>query len=170
MTNYYVGFYKNKNPYYIFARIIEWAQSTPYSHCEIIEVIDDDWASAVTFGSVFPKSRELPLSEMKKHYDLLYIIPLMNCSEYSPQILKALMNKNYSFGQILLVGINILTKGLLSCLPYVKLNLSKYLICTELVGVFMQESCNYRFDKSPEMLHGFDVEQIALAHILKDEV
>lgn len=41
MTNYYAVFFKNKSPYYIFARLIEWVDGTDFSHCEIVKVADD---------------------------------------------------------------------------------------------------------------------------------
>ena len=169
MNQYYLCFYKNKNPLYIFARIIEWVDKTDYSHVEIVKVVNDNWDEAVSYGSVFPESRNINLKDIKRHYQLKKAIPLVVKVENPELVLNVLMGKPYSFGQIFLAGLRILTKGAFAKLSYVKLNLSKMLICTELCGIFMQEACGYRFETSPEVLSLDECEQIALKNMLKDD-
>lgn len=84
------------------------------------------------------------------------------CSILIELLLKCLCNKPYSFLQIILAGIKVIAKGSIYWLPGVKPNLSKYLICTEFAGIFMQEACGSRFDQSPELLTLEEVESIAL--------
>jgi len=168
MTQYYLCFFKNKNPLYFFARIIEWVDKTNYSHCEIVKVVDDNWGEAISYGSVFPKSRKIKLSVFKKKYELKKAIPLVVKTEHAESVLEVLLGKPYSVAQIILAGLKILTKGYFKSLSRVKLNLSKSLICTELVGIFMQEACGLRFDISPEVLSLNDCEQIALSGLRED--
>jgi hypothetical protein len=168
VNNYYLCFFKNKNPLYIFARIIEWVDHTDYSHVEIVKVIDDNWDDAVSCGSVFPKSRRIKLNELKKHYELKKAIPLITKVENPESVLDVLMDKPYSFVQIIITGFKILTKGAFAKLSYVKVNLSQMLICTELAGIFMQEACSLRFSISPETMSLDDCEAIALGALRED--
>jgi hypothetical protein len=167
MTKYYSVFFKNKNPYYIFARLIEWVDGTDFSHVEIVKVVDDNWKDADSYGSVFSRSRKIKLSELKKHYEIKDAVELAVCVEKPDAILESLMGKLYSFLQILLTGVNLITKASISWLPYVKVNLSKALICTELAGIFMQEACQYKFQESPELLSVEQTRQIALKNLFK---
>lgn len=170
MTNYYAVFFKNKNPFYVFARLIEWVDGTDFSHCEIVKVVDDNWAEAICYGSVFPESRSILLKEMVEHYEIKVIVPLLVKVKNPDVILTALMNRSYSLVQILLIGIKILTGSSISWLPYVKVNLSKILICTEAVSLFMQEACQYKFEESPEMLSVEETLKIAMYNLPKNEV
>ena len=61
MIKFSAVFFKNMNPFYIFADAIEIAEGIDFSHVEIVRVINDDWENAITFGSIFPKSRKLML-------------------------------------------------------------------------------------------------------------
>lgn len=169
MTQYYLAFYHRKNPFYFFARIIEWVDDTKESHVEILRVENGDFENAMTYGSVFPKSRKAFLKDEKKLYNLTKCIPLIVKCENPDAVLESLLGKPYSFAQIFLAGLKILLKGSISCLPYLKLNLSKELICTEFAGLFVQEACQYRFDVSPELLSITEVEQIGLNNLLRDE-
>ncbi len=165
MTEYYLCFFKNKNPYYIFARIIEWVDKADFSHVEVVKVENGDWQNAVSYGSIFRKSRKIQLKELKKHYEIKDAVILNVVTENPTVILESLMNKPYSFAQILLIGIMLLTKSAISWLPNIKLNLSKELVCTELAGIFMQEACHIKFSTSPEMLSVEETRQIALKNL-----
>jgi hypothetical protein len=171
MTEYYIAFVQNKNRFNPFARLIEIVEKRETSHVEIVKVTDYKTDEAIAWGSVFPKSRKISLIELKKHYKVERMVPLK--TKYPDSscelILDSLCGKPYSFTQVILTGIKILTKGSLSKLNLVKPNLSKYLICTELAGIFMQEACGYRFDKSPEFLSLDEIEKIALSNLLKDD-
>jgi len=107
---------------------------------------------------------------MKKHYKIERLVPLriMLPDSSCEIILDGLCGKPYSFVQLILAGIKILAKGSVSWLSTVKPNLSKYLICTELAGIFMQEACGYRFEKSPELLSLEEIETIALKNLLEN--
>lgn len=170
MVKYYVCGFKNMRPYYIFADILEFAEKLDWSHVEIVRVVNDKWSEATTFGSIFPKSRSMPLSEMLEHYEMKFVIPLLVKVEIpkADKILVELMNKRYSLAQIVFAGLRILTGFSVSWLNTTKPNLSKFLICTELVGIFMQEACQYRFETSPELLTLRETKQIAIDGLPKD--
>jgi hypothetical protein len=172
MTKYYLGFFHNKTNVAPFARLIEWVERRSSSHCEIIAVDDYDIKNAVCYGSVWPKSRSISLTEMKLKYETQIFIPL-NLAVTDQQariILESLMNKPYSLTQNIIIGIKILCEGLSGFLSGVKLNLSRCLNCTELAGIFMQEACNYRFSQSVEALSLTEVESIGLKNLIIDEV
>lgn len=171
MTEFYLAFFQNKNRFNPFAKIIEVVEKRETSHVEIVMITDYKVDEGVTWGSIFPKSRKMSLLEFKKHYKAERMIPLITKLPDSSceAILDSLCDKPYSFIQVILAGIKILAKGTAAELNLVKPNLSKYLICTELAGIFMQEACGYRFDESPELLTLNDIERIALKNLLKDE-
>jgi len=168
MREYYVAFYQNKNRLNPFSRIIETVENLPHSHVEIVNSIDGSFENSFSWGSTFPKSRKVELSLMKKHYYVERLVPLRtNIPDLSSElILMSLCDKPYSFLQVILSGIKVLTKGSLAWLGLVKPNLSKSLICTEMVGLFMQEACGYRFEQSPELLTLREVELIALKNLI----
>lgn len=171
MTEYYLAFFQNKNRLNPFARIIELVEKRQTSHVEVVKITEYKTDEAIIWGSIFPKSRKISLLEFKKHYKVERMIPLKVIYPDSScdLILDSLCGKRYSFMQVILTGIKILAKGSVSKLSFVKPNLSKYLICTELAGIFMQEACSYRFEQSPEILSLDEIEKIALKHLLKDD-
>ena len=152
MTEYYLAFFQNKNRFNPCAKAIEIAENRATSHVEIVRVEDYKTDDAWSWGSIFPKSRKISLKEFKKHYTCERMIPLrVRLPDASCEsVLNSLINKPYSFFQIMLIGIKILAKGGFWQLNLAKPNLSKYLICTELAGIFMQEACGYEFDVSPD--------------------
>lgn len=164
MKEYYVAFFKNKNRFNPCSRLIEFVENIPYSHCEIVVIEDDKIDLACSYGSIFPASRKTSLENMTKHYEIERLLQLKTDIPDSrcDLLLRCLCNKPYSFLQIILAGIKVIAKGSISWLPGVKPNLSKYLICTEFAGIFMQEACGYRFEQSPELLTLGEVEHIAM--------
>jgi hypothetical protein len=172
MIKFYAVFFKNMNPFYIFADAIEIAEGIDFSHVEIVRVINDDWENAVTFGSIFPKSRKLMLSEMTKHYKIKMVVPLrISVSvEQADIILESLVGKPYSLVQIAVIGLKLVLECFKLMLPFKKVNLTKHLICTEYVGIFMQEACGYRFETAPDLLSVEETLQIAIYNLPKNEV
>ena len=170
MKSFHVVFFRQRSKHNLFARSIQLVMNKNWNHVEIVVCepyqlpINND---ALSFGAIAPKSRKAKMSEVSEHYFFEKAIQLHTTvsDDAAMAILEHLLNKNYSFSQILLISMKILCGGLISWLPYVKLNLEKYLICTELVGVFMQEACSIRFEASPEMLTINDVEELAMKNI-----
>ena len=169
MNEYYLAFYQNKNRYNPFSRIIEYVEKRPHSHVEIVNSFNGSFEDSHSWGSTFPKSRKIPLSEMKKHYYIERLVPLRTVIPDSScdAILDGLCGNPYSFLQVILTGIKIIAKGSVSWIKTAKPNLSKYLICTELAGIFMQEACGYRYEISPECLSLEEIELIALKNLLE---
>lgn len=172
MTEYYLAFFQNKNRFNPFARIIEFVERRQTSHVEIVKCVDGDFELSDTWGSIFPKSRKMKLADFKLHYKVERFVPLHTklTEAECDVILDSLCHKPYSFAQIILIGLKILGRGSLVWIDGVKPNLSKYLICTELAGIFLQEACQYKFAQSPECLSLRDIEFIALKNLPIDEV
>lgn len=165
---YYVLFLRQRSKHNIFARAIQLVMNNEANHVEILEWPDGTPLNeATSFGAVSPKSRAIKFKDLCGHYYIERWIELE--TDISPAschlILQSLTGKYYSPAQILVIMMKLVFGKLLSFLPYVKLNLTKYLICTELVGVFMQEACSYRFEQSCEALTINEVEQIALQNL-----
>jgi hypothetical protein len=171
MTKYYLAMLKNPKPFYIFADILEIAEGNEWSHVEVVKVVDRNWDEAISYGSVFPKSRSVKFRELQQHYVLYGLIPLVHKIPEAgcDHLLESLTGKIYSFGQIVLIALRILTGFSVMWLNKAKPNLSKNLICTELVGIFMQEACQYRFEISPEMLSLNETKQIAIDNLLESD-
>jgi len=170
MVKYYLGYFQNKNKLNPCAWSIRIGENRDTSHVEVLRVECGDWDNAVSFGSVFRKSRKIGLQEIKVHYELKKIIPLYIKIPVagSDELLINLLDKYYSFVQILLAGTRIVLGAGNPWLDKAKPNLSKHLICTELAGIFMQEACQYRFETSPELLTLAETEEIAFAYSPKD--
>lgn len=170
MIQYYAVFFKNMNPLYFFADAIEIAEGVDYSHVEIVKVTDGDWSTADSYGSVFKKSRKIPLAKILKGYQVKYVVPLRTNIENPEAVLNSLMGKPYSFVQISIIAVKLVLKSLYVMLPYTKVNMTKNLICTELAGIFMQEACGYRFETSPEVLSVEETRLIAISNLPRNEV
>jgi hypothetical protein len=171
MIKFYVAGYQNRWRWWPFSRILELAEGIDWSHVEIVVVRDDNWRTAVTFGSVFPRSRAKHLVEMQKHYNLVFTVPLVvkkDPKEALMDLAHLTDSKFYSFGQIFIIALRILTRFKLPWLNGVKLNLSRFMICTELVGLFMQDVCNYELPCSAEMLTLTETKEAAINNLLKD--
>lgn len=170
MVKYYLCGFKNMRPLYIFADVLEIAENIDWSHVEVVRVVNNEWSEATTYGSIFPKSRSMPLAKMLEYYEMKFAIPLVVrvSDDEARIILIDLMGKRYSLAQIVFAGLRILTGFSVSWLNTAKPNLSKFLICTELVGIFMQEACQYRFETSPELLTLKETKQIAIDGLPKD--
>ena len=144
--------------------------NTDWNHVEILEREDyEQMTDSLCYGAVNPCSRVTTFSKLLDNYYFEKAIELnLNVSAIDANtILNKLIGKPYSIVQILFISIRLFFGRLLNFLPYVKLNLTKYLICTELVGIFMQEACGYRFATSPEMLTINEVEEIAIKNCVR---
>ncbi len=164
MTKYYLVFLKNIKPWQPLARLIEIVEGKDYSHCEIMKVVDDDFDNAEFLGAQLPKSRVCSKKEIEEKYKIKYVVPLIKKvdDKKAEAIFNSLKDIDYSLVQLALIGLKILTKGVFAWLNGIKLNLTKYVVCTEVCGIFMQEACQYRFSISPEMLSLDEIEDIAV--------
>ena len=171
MISYYIGFFQNRNRLYPFARLLEWAEGNNFSHVEIIEIVNNDLNTADCYGSVFPKSRSIKYYEMNKHYELMRLTPLkLNVPlDQAYTILQKNLNKPYSFGQIFVIGCKILFFAQWKWFSGIKLNLSKYQVCTEFAGIFMQDACGYDLPCSPDMMSLDDCADVANANLKRGD-
>lgn len=172
MIRYYAAFFQNRNKLNPFAWAIRLVEKRPSSHIEILEVVDNDLQNANCYGSVFPKSRSIKFHEMNKGYELMSMIPLdlKVPLDVAYTILQSNLGKPYSLGQILLIGLKIVFLAQSKWFSDIKLNLSKYQVCTEFAGIFMRDACNYELPCSPEMMSLDECEVLAYSNLkgLKD--
>ena len=151
----------------LLARVIMWFEDREDSHCEILRVENGDLENSKSYGSVFYKSRIASYQQMKRQYECKKVIPLMVTNiDNADKLLGSMIGKPYSLVQLIVIAAKIVLGSGFKWLGKVNLNLSKYLICTELCGVFMRDAGDYRLSSSPDLLELDEVEHIALARLV----
>lgn len=171
MIKFYLVAFQNKIRWWPFSRILELAEGINWSHVEIVAVRDEDWHNAISIGSVFPRARGIKYFDLVKKYTPVYCVPLVckkDPSEALMNLAKLADSKFYSFGQIFMIALRILSNFKLKWLDGIKLNLSRFLICTELCAVFMRDECGYELTVSPEMMTLTETKDVAINNLLKD--
>jgi hypothetical protein len=158
---YYLACLRNKNESLILPKLIKAVEKTNYSHVEIIKEYPE--GVQLAYGAVFPKSRWCSVSELRKTYALVELIPLkvIVSDDKASKILFDMLGKPYSPLQLVIIYAKLYLTKFLSWLPYVKLNLDARMICTEFAGNFMQKACKYQIDISTETLRLTEVVSIA---------
>jgi hypothetical protein len=160
MIKYYVGFFRNRDSENIYARTIMQTEGEDSNHVEILR-FDADTNETICYGAVYPKSRKINLNQLEKTHYLVRAIPIeVLDSAYADYVLTGLMDKPYSFLQPLLIYLRIKIVMWSKWIPFVKLDLTEYLICTELVGEFLIDACGFKLALSQEMLGIKDVREI----------
>lgn len=164
---YYLAFYRPKSKLMFLAWVIMWFEKRDSSHCEILRVENDDMDNAKSYGSIWPKSKVRSWQRMKEVYHCTKVIPLViSNKENADKLLGSMIGKYYSLVQLVVIALKILLGSVFKCLGRVRLNMSKFLICTELCGVFMRDAGDYKLTSSPDLLELDEVEDIALARLV----
>jgi len=151
MIKYYSIFLKNKGSFKPLASLIRFIECLEFNHVEILEVTNDDYANAKSYGVTFSGSRAASIYDVATDYELKEIIELNIKSENPRELLTKLIGVKYSFLQMGLVGIKISLKSIGKILSNLKVNGQNGLICTEETALFISSACNYELDQSPEM-------------------
>lgn len=148
-----VVFVANKNPWMIGDDIIKWAEHLDYSHTAII--VHNERGSFV-YESAFPRFKKTPLLEWEEHYEIKekfnFEISESKTQQDILDFCDDCVGIPYSVFQLVIIGVGILSA------PFGKLigdsygTGSKYLICTEFVGLFMERFFNVKWDTSPDLL------------------
>ena len=166
-VKYYLAFYRPKSKLMFLAWVIMWVEDRDSSHCEILRVENGDIEYAKSYGSIFPKSKMRSWQRMKQVYHCTKVIPIVvSNKENADKLLGSMVGKYYSLVQILFTGLKILFGSTFKCLGRVRLNMSKFLICTELCGVFMRDAGDYNILCSPDVLELDEIEDLALARLV----
>jgi hypothetical protein len=101
-------------------------------------------------------SRKVSYKEWLKHYIPVesFEFPIENDGQLfrMKSFLKAKLRKWYSFGQIIIMGLGIVSTPLNKWLSSRKWNGSRALVCTELAGDFMQEFYFATFPESTDTI------------------
>lgn len=147
---FYIVFLKNKNPLNILARLIRLAENTEYNHVEIMVTARGEFITGRTmsWGAVHPKSRKIEYKKLFEKYDLVKTehVKINIDQSDAVKILNSLTGRKYSFLQLIVLLFKVAFNALASPMSKVKLNLDKYLICTELVAIFLEKCAGVKFD------------------------
>ena len=173
---FYLTLLRNKDEKLLLPRLIMDVEKTNYNHIEILAVYNNPAPHlvpdvALSFGAVFPKSRWCTEERLKRTYEEIERIPL-NVKIPDGEAIDILfkhVGKPYSVAQLVIIYVKIFLTKYLSWLPFVKLNLTDRLICTEIAGNFMKEACKYKIDISTEALRLVEATQIARQAIIDEE-
>lgn len=138
----------------IGSKILQWAEKIPFSHVSI--AIEIDTCRKEVYESVWPKSRMIDFKEWLTHYEVVeqYEFPIEDFGQlYAMKFfLKSKLRKWYSLGQILIMGIGFLSTPLNKWLSSKRWNGSRALVCTELVGDFMQKFYGATFPETTDTI------------------
>lgn len=145
--NYYINFYRNKQEYNFFAYLIRAAENTPYNHVEICAELKNCPEVSMYYSAVIPKSRKATQKEIDDRYTLIKRRKLdVQVSDVEAfRILHKYLDKEYSILQNFVIAMALSIHQLKSYFLSVKLNLDKYLNCTEYCARFEEEACFKKF-------------------------
>lgn len=141
-------FLKNKNRFNLLSWLIRKAQNTEFSHVEILcRPVVGGLGRGVSYGAVFPKSRKESFDDLCKKYEVIDQKPIkITIDQYSAMtVLNSELGKPYSFLQLVVLFFKVAFHCLAQPVSKVKLNLDKYLICTELAGIFLRDAAGAVF-------------------------
>lgn len=143
MNIYYINFLRNKNEANIFSYLIRAAENTVYNH---VEISVDDGNKEIFFGAVSPVSRVATKEELLSHYTIIKKRKLSLKQGVTDRealdYLVSMLGIEYSVLQNVIIACKLFFVKLRNWFNSVKLNLSKYLNCTEYAGDFLQEKCS----------------------------
>ena len=150
---FYLVFLKNKSRFNILSWLIRRAQNTKYNHVEIMvrSVCGTrQLGSGVSYGAVYPYSRKITYPKLFKKYDLIKLEPIAIVGSEHDAIkeLNRLCGRKYSFLQLVVLLFKVLFNELAEPVSKVKLNLDKYLICTELAAIFLEKCAGAKFNSA----------------------
>jgi hypothetical protein len=140
-------FLKNKSRFNILSWLIRKAQNTEYNHVEVRVRPAEMLGLGVSYGAVWPVSRKTNYIDLFNKYDLVKIQPVkIKVDQYQAlKILNAELGKPYSMAQLFVLLFKVAFNFLAQPVSKVRLNLDKYLICTELAGIFLRDACGVQF-------------------------
>lgn len=149
---FYLVFLQNKNRFNPLAWLIRRAENTKYNHVEIMVQARLDSGHlagrAICWGAVHPYSRKIEYVRLFEKYDLVKTEPIAINVDQSEavRVLNSLIGRKYSFLQLIVLFFKVAFNALARPMSKVKLNLDNYLICTELVGIFLEKCAGKKFD------------------------
>jgi hypothetical protein len=159
---FFLIFLKNKSRFNVLAWLIRLAQKTDYNHVEIVcRPKPPKLGAGMSYGAVHPQSRKLSYPLLFQKYEMVDIRPIdIVVDQYKAiEILNGLLGKPYSFLQLIVILFKVAFHALARPASKVRLNLDKYLICTELAGIFLRDAAGADFPS---------VEALTLKDLQKD--
>jgi hypothetical protein len=138
------------------------AQNLPYSH--VCLLVKTEHAGLI-YESVWPNARVIDtVSWLKINNPWEYIkLPTPLEPAKVDKCLSSIIenSRGYSFAQLFLNAIGLINSQLNKWAGTVILNHERYLICTELVGRFLEETYNYNFGEHTDSLDLHDIHKAA---------
>lgn len=148
MSKVRVVFSRNKSWTSIFSNVIMFFEQIKYDHCAII--VDGDMS--FVYESTVPKSRVMALEEWSKSHEIVKEYQLSACTPDKLIWLRRNIGKPYSFSQLFFIGVGIIFSPAEKLMEKWKINGSRFLICTELVGRYLIEFEQIKFNETPDTL------------------
>lgn len=147
--DYYLAYLRNKNEANIFAFILRAAENTEWNHVEIMRVPRNRPTEATAFYSaVLPQSRRAKESEVLAHYSIIKrrkLTPKLSDADMEA-LLNSYLGREYSLLQNFVIALKLSFHcAVRKFFNSVKLNLDKYLNCTEYCGRIIDEGCESNF-------------------------
>lgn len=161
--NYYLNFYRNRNESNFFAYLIRAAENTEYNHVEICAELKADTSVQTMYSAVIPQSRAISGHLIDKKYKLIKRRKLdvkVNDQE-AFYILEKYLYREYSILQNFVILLKLTAHKFKNFFNSSRLNLDKYLNCTEYCSLFLEEACDKFF---------ISTETVTLKELDKDEI
>jgi hypothetical protein len=145
--NYYINFLRNKNERNFFDFIIRYAENTTYNHVEISCELKTCPEVNFFYGSVMPISRMATPEQISKTYTIIKRrkLDVVVTDVEAFAILYKYLGKEYSILENVVIYLKISIHCMKKYFTSVKLNLDKYLNCTEYASRFLEEACGKTF-------------------------
>lgn len=148
MYDYYINFLRNKNERNLFSFLIRTAENTPYNHVEISCEIPSLPSSRMFYSSVWPVSRAATQRLIDEHYTIVKRrkLKLKVTDDEAQENLHKELGRKYSLMQNIIIFLKLSVHCFKNLFNSFKLNLDKYLNCTEYCGLFLTSSCEIKKD------------------------
>jgi hypothetical protein len=154
-----IVFAKHRNPLMFLSKVIQIIEKLPFSHCAIV-------CDGFVYESKWPKSRKIELELWLKEYEIVKSIDADVKKEALEEWFLIVKNTPYSISQLFIIAFTYLSAPLKLAVEKMRFNGSKAFICTEMVGMFLEDFYFYKFKESPDTISLRDVLK-ACSEVLK---
>lgn len=137
----------------ILSPVIMKSQQLKYSHVSIL--VDINGIGAEMFEAVYPKSRCIQFKDWCNGHSVVQTREIKiedHNAAYGWLLLQK--DKQYSMAQLFLI----LIKKFINKIGFVKLNNDRFLICSELCGMFISKYSNYAFANNEDQIDLIDMD------------
>ena len=150
--------FSNRRKLTLLGKLIMKIEGTRYSHASVMTKLEGEF---FIYEAVWPMPRQIRYIDWIKTNEIIeeYTLPPVKSEVTSVAYLHKLIDdaQGYSIAQLFLNAIGLINKNLNKWAGTVILNHEKYLVCTELVGRFLEDSYNYDFHEHEDSIDLLDV-------------